>query len=60
MADAIVRLLLMIFERSWQLGELPQSWKKAKVTSIFKKDKKKDLGNYRSFSFTSVPGKVMT
>ncbi|KAK4827443.1 hypothetical protein QYF61_018000 [Mycteria americana] len=49
----------IIFERSWQLEEVPEDWRKANVTSVFKKDKKKDLGNYRLVSLTSVPRKVV-
>ncbi|KAJ7403266.1 RNA-directed DNA polymerase from mobile element jockey-like protein [Pitangus sulphuratus] len=36
-----------------------EEWKKANVTPVFKKDKKKEPGNYRPFSLTSIPGKVM-
>ncbi|PKU33787.1 rna-directed dna polymerase from mobile element jockey- hypothetical protein [Limosa lapponica baueri] len=39
-------------------GEVPEDWRKANVTPVFK-DKKEDLGNYRPVSFTSIPGKVM-
>ena len=46
-------------ERAWQSGEVPEEYKKANVTSVFKKSKKEDAGNYRPVSFTSIPGKVM-
>jgi len=38
---------------------VPEDWRKANVTPVFKKGKKKDLGNYRPVSRTSIPGKVM-
>lgn len=42
--------LSMIFEQSWECGEVPVEL--ASVFPIFKKD---DPGNYRSFSLTSGP-----
>ncbi|GAB0176885.1 transmembrane protein 263 [Grus japonensis] len=45
--------------RSWRTGEVPEDWRKAIVTPVFKKGKKEDPGNYRPVSLTSIPGKVM-
>ncbi|GAB0205687.1 mitochondrial enolase superfamily member 1 [Grus japonensis] len=59
LADVIVRPLSIIFERSWRTGEVPEDWRKASVTLVFKKGKKEDPGNYRPVSLTSIPGKVM-
>ncbi|GAB0203741.1 mitochondrial enolase superfamily member 1 [Grus japonensis] len=57
--DVIARLLAIIFERSWRTGEVPEDWRKANVTLVFKKGKEEDPGNYRPVSLTSIPGKVM-
>ena len=49
----------IIFERSWRTREVPEDWRKASITPVFKKGKKENLGNYRPVSLTSVPGKLM-
>ncbi|KAK4816118.1 LOW QUALITY PROTEIN: hypothetical protein QYF61_011354 [Mycteria americana] len=59
LADVIVRPLLVIFDQSWGLGEVPRYWRKANVTCIFKKGKKEDPGNYRLVSLTYIHGKLM-
>ncbi|PKU43583.1 rna-directed dna polymerase from mobile element jockey- hypothetical protein [Limosa lapponica baueri] len=45
--------------KSWRTGEVPEDWRKANVIPVFKKGKKKDPGNYRPVSLTSIPGKMM-
>jgi len=36
LADVIAEPLSIIFERSWRTGEVPEDWRKASVTPIFK------------------------
>ena len=59
LVDVIAEPLSIIFERSWRTGEVPEDWRKASVTPVFKKDKKEDPGNYRPVSLTCILGKVM-
>jgi len=54
-----VKLLSIIYQHSWSTREVPEDWRLASVTHIYKKGSKEDLGNYRPVSLTSVPGKVM-
>ncbi|KAK4815974.1 hypothetical protein QYF61_010842 [Mycteria americana] len=41
------------------IKEVPEDWRKANATPLFKNGKKGDPGNYRSVNLTSIPGEVM-
>ncbi|CAM4590202.1 unnamed protein product, partial [Caretta caretta] len=55
----IVELLTMVCNLSFKSATVPNDWKKANVTPIFKKGSRGDPGNYRPVSLTSVPGKLV-
>ena len=44
---------------SWEMGEVPEDWRRANVIPVFKKGKKEEPGNYRPVSLTSIPGKIL-
>ena len=48
-----------IFRRSLTFAEIPEDWKHANITPIFKKGKKSDVNNYRPISLTSVVCKIL-
>ena len=49
---------LHIGKHSWLTGELPEDWRLASVTPIYKRSCKEDQGNYRlcSFDFSAREG----
>ena len=48
----------MIFNKSINEGKAPADWKCANITPVFKKGSKRDPGNYRPISLTSILCKV--
>jgi len=57
--DIVAEPLFIIFERSWRTGQVPEDWRNANVTPVFKKGKKENAENYRPVSLTSILGKTM-
>jgi len=59
LAEELAEPLSITCQQCWLTGEVPDDWRIASVTPIYKKDRKEDPGNYRPVSLTSVPGKIM-
>ncbi len=59
LVGVIAEPLFTIYQGSWLSGEVPEDWRLADVTPVYKKGRKENVGNYRTVSLTSVPGKVM-
>lgn len=59
MANIVAPMLTLIFKKSYDCGEVPEDWKSAYVTPIFKAGTKSDPANYRPISLTCVACKLM-
>jgi len=59
LVEELAKPLSNIYQKSCPTGEVPDDWRFAIVTPIYKKGQKKDPGNYRPVSLTSVLGKIM-
>ena len=51
--------LTAVFNKSLESGVIPEDWRFANVTPIYKKGDRKSPGNYRPISLTSVVGKML-
>ena len=58
-ADSVAAVLQKIFQASIDNKHLPQDWRKANITPIYKKGDKSCPANYRTISLTSIPCKVL-
>ena len=58
-AEALAEQLAVIFNKTIEEGCVPDGWKVANVTAIYKKGKATSAGNYRPVSLTSVTCKIM-
>eukprot|EP00795_Rhopilema_esculentum_P014761 gene14761-5869_t len=58
-AAQIANPLCIMFRASLQTGLIPDTWKLAHVTQIYKKGKKDQKENYRPLSLTSVVCRIM-
>ena len=54
LSDVIAGLLSIIFQWSWESGEVPVDRKLPNVVPVLKKGKKEDPSNYRLVSLTSM------
>ena len=58
LADVIAPPLTLIFQKSLDEGNIPNDWRTANVTAIFKKGERYKASNYRPVSLTSLCCKV--
>ena len=59
LANELKGVLTIIYNRSLSESKIPNDWKIANVTPIFKKGKKCDAGNYQPVSLTSHVCKIL-
>ena len=59
LSDELAVPLCNLFNKSLESGEIPNDWKNAVVTAIFKKGTRSEPGNYRPVSLTCVVCKLL-
>jgi hypothetical protein len=59
LATTIAPPLTIIYQRSYDTGEIPDVWRKANVVPVHKKGSKHDPANYRPISLTCISCKMM-
>ena len=57
-SKSLAHPLSILFELSYNTGDLPTDWKNANIVPIHKKGSKEDIENYRPISLTSLVIKV--
>jgi hypothetical protein len=58
-ADVLAGPLTILYRQSLQDGVLPEAWKEANVTPVYKKGARSDVQNYRPISLTSICCKIL-
>ena len=58
-AEELALPLSIIFTKSLESSEVPEEWKKGRITALFKKGNKRLASNYRPVSLTSIVCKCM-
>ena len=58
-AEQLAIPLLIIFRKSLEQGVLPDDWKIARISPIYKNGLRTNAGNYRPVSLTRVPCKIL-
>ena len=53
-SDEISPILALIFNESLTRGDVPDEWRQANVSPVFKKGEKYDAANYRPVSLTCI------
>ena len=59
LSNELASPLAYLFNLSIEKGEIPEEWKCAEVTAIFKKGAKSSANNYRPVSLTCIVCKVL-
>ena len=59
LADEVAPILTLLFRTSMDTGTVPEDWRSANITPVFKKGEYYDPANYRPVSLTSIPCKIM-
>jgi len=59
LTEEIADMVATMFSKSLSSGDVPQDWRLANVSAVFKKGKKTDASNYRPISLTVNLCKVL-
>ena len=59
LANELEPALTLLYQTSIDSGIVPQDWRTAHVSPIFKKGERYKPANYRPISLTSIPGKLL-
>jgi hypothetical protein len=59
LADHVAPILTIIYNYSYQIGEIPAAWRSASVCPIFKTGKRFEVVKYRPVSLTYIACKIM-